>query len=204
VDTALEDMKRSLRKLDGHATVEAIRGVEGAATATYWPALGLLLQEGAHNEFRRSRPAADPINAVINYMTAILERDIRAAIQSAGLHTGFAFLHSAKDRNEGLIYDLMEPFRAPLTEGLAVYLFNAHRLRNDMFATSAGRPVEISAEGRRAIIIGYEAAVAKRVNRTDGGGKLAWRAMMQHQARSLAHAVSAPDASVFLPYLMEA
>ena len=66
----------------------------------------------------------------------------------------------------------MEPFRAPLTEGLPVYLFNASRLRPEMFTEGGGRAVEISEEGRRAIVLGYEAAVAKRVNRPDGGGKL--------------------------------
>jgi CRISPR-associated protein Cas1 len=204
VDRALAEMKRSLAKVELQTNAEGLRGIEGATTAIYWPALGLLLQEDKPTTFRRTRPAQDPVNAAINYMTAILERDIRAAIQCAALHPGFAFLHGSRDRHDGLVYDLMEPFRAPLTEGLAVYLFNARRLRSDMFGEGLDRAVEIAPEGRRAIVLGYEAAVEKRVNRTDGGGKLAWRAMMQHQAYGLARAVLVGQPDLFMPYLMEA
>jgi CRISPR-associated protein Cas1 len=98
----------------------------------------------------------------------------------------------------------MEPFRAPLTEGNAVYLFNARRLRDEMFTQGGEHTVEITPDGRRAIVLGYESAVAKRVNRPDGGGKLAWRPMMQHQARSLAAAILSGSAESFVPYLMEA
>jgi CRISPR-associated protein Cas1 len=204
VERVLEEMGRSLRKIAHQTSIEALRGVEGAAAAVYWAALGLLLQDAPAATFRRSRPAQDPVNATINYMTAILERDTRAAVQSAGLHPGFAFLHGSRDRHDGLVYDLMEPFRAPLTEGNAVYLFNARRLRDEMFTQGGEHTVEITPDGRRAIVLGYESAVAKRVNRPDGGGKLAWRPMMQHQARSLAAAILSGSAESFVPYLMEA
>lgn len=204
VETALGEMKQLLRKLPAQQTVDGARGIEGAATAAYWPALGAVVAKSSGRPFRRSRPARDPLNATINYMTAILERDLRAAIHSVGLHTGFAFLHSSRDRHDGLIYDFMEPFRAPLSEGLPVYLFNARRLRDDMFSDDVDGRTEISKPGRRAIIGGYEAAVAKRISRGDGGGKLTWRAMMRHQARGLVHAVVDAEPSRFAPYVMDA
>ncbi|WP_322514721.1 CRISPR-associated endonuclease Cas1 [Rhodopseudomonas palustris] len=113
VSEALVEMGRALRKVDLQASAEALRGIEGSTTATYWPALGFLLQGDKQAVFRRSRPARDPVNAAINYMTAILERDMRAAIQCAGLHSGFAFLHGSRDRHDGLVYDLMEPSGLP-------------------------------------------------------------------------------------------
>ena len=204
VQLALDDLKRGLRKLSSQTTVDRLLGVEGSTTAIYWQTLGNLADKDRESVFRRSRPAQDPLNAAMNYMTAILERDTRAAIQATGLHPGFAMLHGARDRHDGLVYDLMEPFRAPLTEGLAIYLFNAHRLRAEMFSKTGADRIEISPEGRTAIIQGYESAVAKRVNRPDGGGKLGWRAMMRHQAQSLARALLESDAEIFSPYLMEA
>ena len=203
VRSALDAIGRQLRKLDHAATVEELRGFEGSATATYWPALALLLDTPLETPFRRSRPAADDVNAAMNYLTALLERDTRAAIQFAGLHPGIACLHARKDRHDGLVYDLMEPFRAPLTEGLVIYLRNARRLRPEMSETLDGRGIEISAEGRKALILAYETAVARRVNRPDGGGKLAWRSMMRFQAQSLATAMRSGDPAAFFPYLME-
>jgi CRISPR-associated protein Cas1 len=184
--------------------VAALLGVEGAATAAYWPALGAALEIPVEGGFRRQRPAADPVNAAINYLTGILERDIRAAIQAASLHPGFAFLHGTRDRHDGLVFDLMEPFRAPLTEGLAVYLFNARRLRPEMFSSGHGDGFLMNADARKALVTGYEAAVEKRVNRTNGKGKLAWRPMMRLQAASLANAVLQGKADLFVPYTMEA
>jgi CRISPR-associated protein Cas1 len=117
VELVLDEMGRSLRKVEHQTSIEALSGVEGATTAAYWPALGMLLQHDKPAVFRRTRPARDPVNAAINYLTAILERDTRGAIQSVGLHPGFAFLHGSRDRHDGLVYDLMEPFRAPLADG---------------------------------------------------------------------------------------
>lgn len=204
VETVLESLLRSLRKLPACTNIEEVLGVEGAGTAGYWPALAALLDEPPPLPFRRTRPAADAVNAAINYLTGILERDIRAAIQDAALHPGFAFLHASRDRHDGLVYDLMEPFRAPLTEGLAVYLFNARRLKADMFRQGQEWPIEMTAEARQAVVAGYETAVARRVNRPDGGGKLGWRAMMRHQAQGLAQAVRDRRPEAFQPYLMEA
>lgn len=204
VDQALASMMRLLRRVPHETTVAALLGDEGAATAAYWPALGATLENAVEGGFKRQRPAGDPVNAAINYLTGILERDIRAAVQATSLHPGFAFLHGTRDRHDGLVFDLMEPFRAPLTEGLPIYLFNARRLRPEMFSNEHGDGLVMNADARKALVTGYEAAVEKRVNRTDGKGKLAWRPMMRLQAASLASAVFQSKVDLFIPYLMEA
>ena len=203
VTAALASMGRHLRKLDHMETVDQLRGLEGAAAADYWPALGLLTT-GAPTPLRRSRPATDAVNAAINYLTAVLLRDIRAAILASGLHPGFGTLHASRDRADAAVYDLMEPFRAPLTEGLVAFLLNARRLRPEMFHPLPDGGVRISRDARTAIITGYEQAVAKRVNVTGRSLKLAWRPLMRRQAQDLAKALRDGDLAQFQPYLMEA
>ena len=203
VTAALAAMGRHLRKLQQMQTVDQLRGIEGVAAAEYWPALGLLTK-GAKHPFRRTRPATDPMNATINYLTAILLRDIRTAVLASGLHPGFGTLHAARDRAEACVYDLMEPLRAPLSEGLAAFLFNANRLRPNMFAPVPHGGVRISRDARSAIISGYEQAVAKRVNVTGRSYKMAWRPMMRRQAQDLAKALRDENLGDFQPYLMEA
>ena len=200
IERVLGVMKHDLHKIPYAQTINALRGLEGATAARYWPILGILMKQ---DRFKRTRPAQDAHNATINYMTAILERDIRAAIQSCALHIGFAYLHASRDRQDGLVYDLMEPFRAALTEGLAVFLFNSKRLRDDMFASSLLREIDISKQGRHAIINGYESAVARRINKPKDKSKLSWRAMMIYQASTLSKAIQAEDPQLFIPYLME-
>lgn len=202
VNEASEQMKSYLAKVSAKTTAPEMMGLEGAASAVYWSALGQLWEESPDG-FQRQRPAGDPLNASINYLTGILERDIRAAVQASSLHPGFAFLHGIRDRHDGLVFDMMEPFRAPLTEGLPVFLFNANRLKADMFIMTEHDEVEMSAIARTALIEGYETAVTKRVNKPDGKGKLGWRALMRWQCQKLATAVQVDEPSTFLPHLME-
>lgn len=201
VTVALAAMQRHLRKLPHADSIASLRGIEGANAAEYWPALGRLI-DGAARPFRRQRPAKDAANAAINYLTAVLERDIAAAVTAAGLHPGFGFMHVARDGAFALVWDMMEPFRAPLTEGIAAFLFNARRLRPDMF-TPTDDGIRLSPEARAALIRGYESAVARQVNAPGRQVRLAWRPMMRRQAQDLARAVVQGDAALFLPYLME-
>ena len=201
VTAALASLKRHQAKLPGFADVAALRRAEGHGAALFWPALGRLA-DGAPTPFRRARPATDPLNAAINFLIALLERDVAQALATSSLHPGFGFLHTAKDGNWALVWDMMEPFRTPLTEGLAAYLFNARRLRPEMFEGGEKR-VQIDPAGRRALVQGYETAVARVVNAPGRGQRLAWRPMMRWQALRLADAVRAHDPALFTPYLME-
>lgn len=202
VTRALAAMGRFLRKLDGCDSVATLRGIEGAAAAEYWPALGLLT-DGAPEPFRRDRPAEDMVNASINYVAAILLRDMRVAVLAAGLHPGFGTLHAVRDYAEAAVYDLMEPFRAPLGEGLVAYLFNARRLRPEMFSLCARDTVRIGGAARRALVAGYESALSRKVNVTGRSYKLAWRPLMRRQALDLAASLRSGDPKDFRPYLME-
>ncbi|MFD0915007.1 CRISPR-associated endonuclease Cas1 [Pseudahrensia aquimaris] len=204
VEHGLLAMKRNLRKLPQINTVSAALGLEGASGQLFWPMVGSLLDNHFFQFKTRSRPARDPCNATLNYLAGILERDIRGSIQKVGLHPGFAFLHASRDRHDGLVFDLMEPFRAPLTEGLMVYLFNAKRLREEMFEIGSERDIAISTDGRKAIVEAYENAVAKRVRKPDGTGKLSWRNMMVWQARTLTNAIRNHDETQFQPFIMQA
>ncbi|WP_212635391.1 CRISPR-associated endonuclease Cas1 [Rhodobacter capsulatus] len=196
---AAQELGICLRRLRGVKTLEALRGVEGLAAAVYWPALASLCA-GAPKRFTRQRPARDALNAVLNYLCALLERDIRAAILSAGLHPGFGVLHASTDRGEGCVYDLMEGFRALLTEGVAVTLFNRKVLRPEHFTEDGAR---ISPAGQRAIIEGYEAALDRVVRSNHSGARHKLRVVMREEARAFARHCRAPDQGSFEPQVQD-
>jgi len=192
---ATRTLGRILRKLPRADTVDALRGHEGEAGAVYWPALGRLCA-GASGRFRRQRPARDPLNAALNYLTAMLERDVRAAILRGGLHPGFGLLHRPRDRHEACVYDLMEGFRAPLSEGLAVTLFNRNRLRPGMFSETADG-IRIGRDGIRALIVGYEQTVSRTLRSTHSGKTRPWRAIMLEEVRAYARHCADPGKHPF-------
>lgn len=202
VKDTLRNMGRHLRKLPQMQTVAQLRGLEGAVSALYWPAFGRLTKD-APSPFRRKRPAPDPVNASLNYLLSLLERDIRSAILSAGLLPGVGYLHAPQDRGDALVFDLMEPFRAPLVEGLVAYLFNAGRLRAEMFTPLKGGGIHIRKAARSTLIPAYETSLAKQVKVTGRSYKLAWRPLMKRQAQDLARALRKGEPALFQPYLVE-
>lgn len=200
VIVATKTLGRIIRKLPQAGDVAALRGHEGAAAAVYWPALGRLTAI-APQPFRRQRPAADPLNAAINYLTAMLARDVRAALLHAGLHPGFGVLHAAADRHDAAVWDLMEPFRAPLTEGLAVALFNQARLEGAMFSPVDGG-IRIGRDGRKALITGYESAAGRVLLSPRSGRRRTWRMLMREEAAALAAQCRAPETD-YHPFLLD-
>ena len=59
----------------------------------------------------RNRHATHPVNAMLNYAYAVLERQVRIAAVSEGLDPTIGYLHSYRLGRVALVYDLMEPLR---------------------------------------------------------------------------------------------
>jgi hypothetical protein len=58
------------------------------------------------------RLAVNPINAILNYLYALLEAECRLAIAALGLDPEMGFLHMDTTSRDSLACDLMEPIRA--------------------------------------------------------------------------------------------
>jgi hypothetical protein len=60
---------------------------------------------------KSARVAANPPNAMLNYLYAILESEARLAVTALGLDPGLGFLHSDSANRDSLALDIMEPLR---------------------------------------------------------------------------------------------
>lgn len=186
IAAAAAQLSGALRRLDRAQSIDQAMGWEGRAGAIYWPALarGLDVDIGAAKRIRR--PAGSAFDCVLNALCALLERDVRVAIQRAGLHPGFSALHAPRDGEDALSYDLMEEFRAPLVEATALALVNRKALTPSMFARG-DIGWRMGRDCWKAIIRGYEAACARGVESPRRRGKrVAWRMLMDDQALALA------------------
>lgn len=202
----LTKLNRLIRRLSVAADVPALLGHEGAATALYWPALVAMVQPNwalaSRGGFkRRRRPAADAFNVVLNYLASLLARDVFALALRHGLHPGFGALHSAGDGQQACVYDLMEEFRAPLAEGLAVYLFNNRIVQEEMFATLSDGTVRLGREGHPPIIRGYEHWLDRDIKSPRSGNRMQWRRLMEEQV--VAYANHCRGKEPYRPYTMD-
>ena len=173
---------RKLRK--PNVDTNWLRGVEGEAGRVYWQAYWQVAGKDWSWRRKRDRPATDPINLVLNVLAGLLERDVRIAIDRAGLHSGFGFLHVARDRADALVYDLMEPFRPALIEAPALAMIGRKALKLEWFVPD-GDGIRMDREGWRAVIRGYETRLDQVVEHPGTGTRTLWRGMLAAEAEAL-------------------
>jgi CRISP-associated protein Cas1 len=197
----LESLNMTIRRLPMAANVEELLGHEGNATASYWRAWSSLLMHGFSLPVRKRTLAPDAVNTALNAASALLTRDIGAIVIGRGLHPGFGFLHAAANAHDGCVYDLMEEFRAPMVEGLVLYLFNNRMLMQTMFQPIEGGGVRIINGGMAALIRGYEERAESLIKSPRSGTRVTWRRLMIEQAEKLAAHVEGGPA--YQPYVMD-
>jgi len=200
VAKAAHAIGRLIRLLDRQPDQAGLMGVEGRAGALYWPALGQCLAHGWKLTHRRRQPPPDPVNLAISYLATMLTRDIAALAMRRGLHTGFGVLHETQDARHALALDLVEEFRAPLVEGLAVYLFNNRILKEEMFEAKDGA-VRLWSNGTKALIRGYEAWLDRAVASPRTGDKVSWRRLIDEQI--VAYGEHALGGEAYAPYALD-
>jgi CRISPR/Cas system-associated endonuclease Cas1 len=110
-------------------TIETIRLLEAQAASAYWSAWRVVPIAFPKSDLPRvpehwrlfgtrksplsgsPRLAANPPNAILNYMYALLESESRLAAVALGLDPGIGFLHVDTDARDSLACDLMEAVR---------------------------------------------------------------------------------------------
>jgi CRISPR-associated endonuclease Cas1 len=131
-------------------TIETIGLLESQAAAEYWSAWeGLpitfpkrdLARVPEHWRIfagRRSpisnsqRLAANPLNAILNYLYAILEAEARLAASAMGLDVGLGVLHLDAKGRDSLACDLMEPVR-PQVDAFVLEWITKAALKREWF-----------------------------------------------------------------------
>ena len=198
---ALTALNRTIRKLPVAADVPALMGHEGEAAARYWPALTRLVDGTWSFGGRRRRPAPDPLNAVLSFLASLLTRDMAVLVERHGLHPGFGALHQARNGHQACVYDLVEEFRAPLVEGLMVYLINNRMLRPEMFTVTEDGGCRIGRDAARALIRGYEFWLDRPIKSPRSGRRVLWRRLVEEQV--VAYADHVDGGEPYRPYVMD-
>jgi CRISPR-associated endonuclease Cas1 len=141
----------------GQATdVESLRALEARAAAAYWGAWEGLPTSFSRSDARRvpghwhhfnrrgspltgnPRLAADPANAMLNYLYGLLEGEARIASLAMGLDPGLGVLHADQRSRDSLALDLMEAVR-PEVDAYVLGLLSSHVFRaKDFHETRQG------------------------------------------------------------------
>lgn len=150
MDSILEQAKRVI-------TLEALRGVEGIAAREYFNCFGLFLRDGWTWEGRRKHPSVDPVNAILSYSYAFLEREVRLCLLGQGYDERIGVLHSNNGRKDSLVYDIMDLFRQPISDRIVLKVLNKQILNESNFVKEEkDRACYLTDEGQRKWVKHYE------------------------------------------------
>jgi CRISPR-associated endonuclease Cas1 len=154
--SAVSWLREAAALLKDAPTVDDIRFIESKAAAAYWDAWQPVdthftptdakrvpshwLTFGARRSIlsRSPRKAANPANAILNYLYAILEAEARLACHRVGVDPGMGVLHVDSMRRDAFACDLMEAVR-PAVDEYVLSLLRSHTFkRSDFFETVDG------------------------------------------------------------------
>ena len=168
LERAIKKINLAAESLKDFKTVEEIRGAEGIASKNYFGTFPLLTDQNRWKWKGRSQhPAKDPINSLLNYGYAFLEREVRIAAALNGMDARIGFFHSNDGRKDSLIFDLMEFFRQPVIDRFVLSLLNKKMIQPEHFL-STPEECRLSDEGRIVFCNRYEEYMSKIYREYDG------------------------------------
>jgi CRISPR-associated protein Cas1 len=137
-----------LPQIDAQATIGALRGLEGAAAASYFEALAEILPESLGFRHRNRRPPRDPVNAVLSLTYTLLHCEAVLALYGAGLDPFIGFYHALDFGRESLACDVIEALR-PQADRFVLALCRQETLTTDDFSrTESGCLMGKAGRGR--------------------------------------------------------
>jgi CRISPR-associated protein Cas1 len=114
------------------ASIDTLRGIEGAGAAAYFKAFCGLFAPELTFTGRNRRPPRDPVNAVLSLGYTLLHAEAAHASHGAGLDPIIGYYHALDFGRESLASDLIEPLR-PLADAWVWEQFRTRHLRPDHF-----------------------------------------------------------------------
>jgi CRISPR-associated protein Cas1 len=139
---------RTLREKAAETTdVNALRGVEGYATRLHYEHVAGRLPEWSGFSGRRYHPSPDPANALMSLSYAVLRGELNCYLLATGFDPYVGFVHEVNARRPGLLYDVLEPFRAPL-DGFVCTSLNRGQFRASDFQPHEDGGVRLGKEPR--------------------------------------------------------
>ena len=132
---ALRQLRELQARLPRAGSLESLRGLEGAAAATYFAGLRAVVPASLGFNERNRRPPRDPFNALISLTYTLAMAETAMALHTAGYDPCIGYYHQLSHSRESLACDLLEPLR-PLADQLCLRLVAQQTLTAEHFSTT--------------------------------------------------------------------
>ena len=132
---ALHQLREQQARLPRAGSLESLRGLEGAAAASYFAGLRAVVPESLGFAERNRRPPRDPFNALLSLTYTLVMAETAMALHIAGYDPCIGYYHQLSHSRESLACDLLEPLR-PLADQLCLRLVAQQTLTAEHFSTT--------------------------------------------------------------------
>lgn len=194
-NTAISQIDGAIAGLAQATTMDAVRGYEGAAAASYFGAWRTIFQRSWNFQGRAFYPPPDPLNAMLSFGYTLLLHDVLTAVQFTGLDPYLGTFHVTETGRPSLALDLMEEFRPLIVDRLVLDLIASGAITPTMVERPIDRPdaVYLAANARRTLIDRYE-ALMQQTTRLPTGEQTPFRRVVLLQAQAVARVVRGEQA----------
>lgn len=185
--TAIAQIEAALLSLTHAASIDMVRGYEGAGAAAYFGAWRVAVPKAWNFQGRSFYPPPDPINAMLSFGYTLALHDVLNAVQITGLDPYLGSFHVVEAGRPSLGLDLLEEFRPLIVDRLVLDLLRTNAISRDQFERPAQLPeaVYLNAEGRSLFVERYEALMMTPVM-LPSREQTSMRRVMLLQAQALA------------------
>jgi CRISP-associated protein Cas1 len=185
-DRVFEQLRDLADRAQTAGSVESLLGVEGTAARIYFSRFSAMLKDELGFDFagRNRRPPRDPVNCLLSFLYSLLTKDLTTVVHGVGFDPYLGVYHKPRFGRPALALDLAEEFRPLVADSVAINLINNGEVKVSDFLKRAGG-VTLTADGRRAVISGYERRLDTEVTHPTFGYKVTYRRVLEVQARLL-------------------
>lgn len=172
----LDTLKIYQNVVSTQSSINGVRGMEGIAAREYFNSFGIILaNSGLQWPGRIKNHSTDPVNALLSYGYGIVAGEVAASLHLTGLNPGISYIHALDNYRDSLVYDFLEPFRAPLIDRLVLKTFNLRMIKEKDFYMEEERCL-LKEEPRGRFIALYD----KMMGQNDLDDKLSNRDYIRH------------------------
>ncbi|HZS79699.1 MAG TPA: type I-D CRISPR-associated endonuclease Cas1d [Ktedonobacteraceae bacterium] len=183
--------------------LEAILGLEGAGSATYFRCFGKLITRQDHWSFpgRVKRPPTDPVNSLLSFGYSLLTSKVASIVQMVGFDHFVGYLHSAVYGRPALALDLMEEFRPLIVDAVVLTILNNRMLTSGDFVAELGA-YRLKPEKRKVLFTKLEERLNEEVHHPTFGYRTTYQRCIELQARLLGKYITG-EIDEYPPFLVK-
>lgn len=154
---AAEQLGELAKNLNAADSIDAMRGIEGAAATIYFSCFDQMLGESCPFCFenRSRRPPKNEVNAALSFVYTLLCREVQSALETVGLDPAAGYLHTLRPGRPSFALDVMEELRAPLCDRFVLTLFHRRQLSDEHFEKDE-EAAFLNEKGRKIVLSAWQ------------------------------------------------